>query len=467
MEETQERMIVISLIQKLKHQSLHGQWPTSNLSLSTDSRQADQTHFFIALVGEKFDAFQFVEQVIKQGCPLILFQFSEEKDKKAQELSKLHNVTFVGVSDSTKSLQELAHLRRYEWGQKGGKVIGVAGSNGKTTTKEILRSLLEHTGFSVCATEKNNNNHIGVPLTILSVKDSHQVLILEFGSNHPGEMEVLCRISEVDAGIITNIGDTHLEFFHNRENVLKEEAEIFFQMHKKSKGLIVLPIEDVLLATLKDDSLIHQVSNLEWSKKTIAFNFGKNHFELKNDQLEGRHNFVNLAMATSLAQTLWPSMKEEILLSAQEVSLPKNNRSEFIHLENTTIFLDAYNANPSSMRAALELFNHWCAEKAIPFEKRCYILGDMYELGAKEESYHQEMGAELKNMKAVHCYFVGKFSQAYNRGFGQGHCFSHPDDLKPQMNDLKSKFSAFFIKGSRGIKLESLLTNEERSHSGH
>jgi len=467
MERTLERITVISLIQKLKRQSLHGVWPSVELSLSTDSRQADQTNFFFALVGEKFDAFQFVEQVISQGCPLILFQYSEEKDKKALELSKLHNVTFVGVSDTTKSLQELAHLRRFEWGQKGGKVIGVAGSNGKTTTKEILRSLLEHSGFNVCATEKNNNNHIGVPLTILSVKDFHQVLILEFGSNHPGEMEVLCRISEVDAGIITNIGDTHLEFFQNRENVLKEEAEIFFQMQKKSKGLIVLPQEDVLLATLKDNSIIHQVSQLNWSKKTIAFDFGNSHFELENDQLEGRHNFVNLAMATSLAQTVWPAMKDKILLSAQKVNLPKNNRSEFIHLQNTTIFLDAYNANPSSMRAALELFNHWCTEKSIPLEKRCYILGDMYELGDKEEAYHQELGKELRTMKASHCYFVGKFSLAYNRGFGQGHCFSHPDDLKPQMSDLKSKFSAFFIKGSRGIKLESLLTNEERSHTGH
>lgn len=458
---------MISLIQKLNRLTQFGEWPKSQLSLSTDSRNAGASHFFVALVGEKFDAFQFIDQVIAQGCPLVIYQQSLDKDKQAQQLSTTHSVTFIGVKNSTESLQELAHLRRLDWGTKGGKVIGIAGSNGKTTTKEVLRSLLNHSGFSVCATEKNNNNHIGVPLTILSVEDSHNVLILEFGSNHPGEMEVLCRTSEVDAGIITNIGDTHLEFFDNRENVLKEEAEIFFQMQKKSKGLIVLPEEDVLLANLKDASIIHQVTNLIWSKKTIQFDFSRNHFELSNDFLEGRHNFVNLAMATSLALSLWPDRKEQILNSAQKVSLPKNNRSEFIHLKTTTIFLDAYNANPSSMRAALALFDAWSHERQIAVSDRCYILGDMYELGTKEKQYHQEIGAELKAHHISNCYFVGQFAKSYSEGFGGGYCFSHPDELKPQMNELKNKYKAFFIKGSRGIKLESLLTHEERNQTGH
>lgn len=454
---------MIHLLKKFKSEPDFGVWPQSDLSITTDSRSADQSHFFWCLVGQKFDAFQFAESVIQKGCPLIVYQKNEKNDLLAIEFHEKYKTCFLGLSDTTVGLQQLSHLYRLELKDSGVKVIGVAGSNGKTTTKELLRSILTELKLKVAATEKNNNNHIGVPLTILSANKNDDFLVLEFGSNHPGEMEVLCRISEVDAGVITNIGDTHLEFFHNRQNVLQEEGEIFYRMKRQNLGFVVLPKEDELLSGLVDNQIAFSIEDINWHQHSVDFKFEGKTYKIENSKLYGRHNFVNLALASSLLIKMKAQNEEKVLQAASKAQLPKNNRSEFLKEGHATIFLDAYNANPSSMRAALKLFADWCKDNKIPADKAMYILGDMYELGANEKEYHKDVAADLSKLGVKNVCFVGRFAKDYQSGFSNGKCYLNPNELKPQWNELINQYSAIFIKGSRGIQLETLLS-EKRDH---
>ncbi|GAB4012455.1 MAG: UDP-N-acetylmuramoyl-tripeptide--D-alanyl-D-alanine ligase [Bdellovibrio sp.] len=457
---------MIHLLKKFREFPDFGVWPEGTLEISTDSRTVSDKNFFWCLVGAKFDAFQFAINAASQKCPLIVYQKSEANELLAREIHEKFGTCLLGLSDTTVGLQQLAHLYRQELGKNGVKVIGVAGSNGKTTTKEVLRSLFTNLNLKVTATEKNNNNHIGVPLTILSAKTDDDVLVLEFGSNHPGEMEVLCNVSDVDAGIITNIGDTHLEFFDTRENVLREEGEILFRMQRQSKGTIIVPKEDPLLAPLIDDQLCFAVDDIKWEKHVVDFDFLNKRISLKNDHIYGRHNFINLVLAYALVSKLKLASDDQLIAACSKVQLPKNNRSEFIKVDQCTVFLDAYNANPSSMKAALNLFNSWCQDHSIDVDQRAYVLGDMYELGPKEGEFHRDIGIFVKSFGSKDVIFVGKFAPDYRKGFELGDCFSSPKELKDRWKRLIKTKKAIFVKGSRGIKLESLLSENENS-TGH
>ncbi len=445
-----------------------GNNPVKEFNICTDSRAFEADSIFIALKGEKFDAIQFVEPLLKKGAKIVVVEDSNRELAKTF-FQQYPDIFFVTCNDTLKFTQELAHAYIKFWLSQSAdrKVIAISGSNGKTTHKEMLYHYLKGIVASkVICTEKNNNNHLGVPLTIFQIKEDTQFAIIELGSNHPGEIKALCDIAIPNVGIVTNIGATHLEFFETVENVFLEEGYLYQAVKENTKG------EGLFFVNMDD----HFLSKLSPTKGTITFGEVNGEFKtsftansvsienkgekiiLSNPHIIGKHNFHNLAATFLMACSLLPS-KKEVFKNLAQTFKPKDNRSMWLDFHDKKIFLDAYNANPSSMRISLEGFIEFCEQNHFNLSRVLFVLGDMNELGNNGPEYHEEIGQFLKHKSVQNAVFIGRFQANYQKGFeGKGQLFNTSDEFKEKAwESLSKSYDYFFFKGSRSLQLERIL----------
>jgi UDP-N-acetylmuramoyl-tripeptide--D-alanyl-D-alanine ligase len=424
--------------------------------VTIDSRNVDSSSAFIAIKGERINAFDFVEEVIKKGVKVVVYESTTEQTLKIEQLShNYQDVTFIGVSSGVTFLQELALDHRLQF---QGSVIGISGSNGKTTTKEMIFYILNEVfPGQVIKTQSNNNNHIGVPLTILSIDLSRDLIaVVELGSNHPGEMRVISNILRPDVDIVTNIGETHLEFFNGVEGVLQEEIES--AKHLSPKGVFFKNLSDELISQYHTDAPVitygSQTSEFPFdcSAHSAMINFQGQKIVIKNSQITGQHNFWNMSLAVLIAQFVSKKPIEKLTHIASSF-VPTKNRSEWRRINNVDIFLDAYNANPSSMVASLSGFFSDCRSE----DKILVIVGDMNELGPYAEVGHKKVANEVARHKVAKCVFIGRYYEYFNQIYPEA---LHFTDVMAYRDIFLSEFNSFqriFIKGSRSLQLERLL----------
>ncbi|MBK23775.1 MAG: hypothetical protein CME70_07185 [Halobacteriovorax sp.] len=432
--------------------------------VSTDTRTIQEGDLFLALSGENFDGNKFINAAIDKGASGCVYRKSDGFDS-SELYTKYPEVFFIGVDNTEKYLQDLAKYHQKSWREKvkNSVTIGITGSNGKTTTKELLAAISESIfPNEVLYTKGNLNNHLGVPMTMLRLEDTHRICILEMGTNHPGEISFLCNLGDPNAGIITTVGQSHLEFFNTEENVFKEKRALFDFVNKK-KGCFSYDGDNRHLKALPVDNITASVgfefgnTKAELSGRNIKLK-GKVDLNLNAPYLFGIHNFKNLALSAALLAQLFPEKISEIESSCLELKLPNNNRSELIERDGKTIFLDAYNANPSSMIASLETFVTFLKENSKELSKSMFILGDMNELGSKSPEYHEEIGKLLKTMNIDNVIFIGRFSEFYNKGYSaSGKCYASVDEFSHDWTNCYKQYSNFFLKGSRTLQLETLV----------
>jgi UDP-N-acetylmuramoyl-tripeptide--D-alanyl-D-alanine ligase len=415
----------------------------------TDTRSVIKDSIFFALKGDNFNANKFAEQALQNGCAYAVI---DEADYKKDE-------RFLLVPDVLLALQDLA---RYHRRQLNIPVIGITGSNGKTTTKELINSVLSR-GFRTYATKGNLNNHIGVPLTLLSITREHEMAIVEMGANHIGEIKDLCSISQPTHGIITNIGKAHLEGFGGARGVIKAKNELYQYVHS-AKGMLFVNLDNPLLTDLSASASRYTYGTTTDADVTGEYlgadpyvqfrwkaSIDPNPMSVKetiSTQLLGKYNFENLLAAAAIGHYFELSAEEIRIALASYV--PSNNRSQVMKKGTNTILLDAYNANPTSMTAAIENF----AE--LPATKKMVVLGDMLELGNDSAHEHQDIIDLLHEKKIANVILVGDhFSKVDN--IINAKQFINTDEALAWMKQQQVDNTTILIKGSRGIKLEKLV----------
>lgn len=444
--------------------------------ISTDSRTHQQGEVYVSLKGEKFDGDDFVLSVAPQA-PLVVIEESKRTRDLISEIQKQKLNTYVLVVQSTlRYLQELSQLHALHWQtQCGGVLIGIAGSNGKTTTKEMLLHVAKtiHGGAGeVIGTQKNNNNHLGVPLTLLQIDHrTTKYAIVEYGSNHPGELPFLCRVAQPQWGITTNIGHTHMEFFKDLPAVMREEASFYFNhipgnhflLNLDDEELSKLKVEQWCKTFSSDKAKRKQVDYFyDIADKSVTIRSRAKDLSIENPWVLGHHNFTNLANACVLARECGLGSDQQIAQAAATFR-PTTNRSQWLESKfGCKIFLDAYNANPSSMTAALSAFKQHCQTHGDEkLEHSLVILADMRELGPQERDYHIELGQLVRDMGWKHVVYVGEQLSAFQAGFGDKKTltggFAQTHEARIYWPKWVKEHSFIFLKGSRLLQLESLV----------
>ncbi len=442
------------------------------INISTDTRTIKKDDAFICLNGENFDAINFVKQALEKGAKAIIYNQNTKNEIVIKKYSEEYSeVLFLGVKDSLLFYQDLAsaHIQRWKKNKPDRRVIGITGSNGKTTTKEMLLSILnEVRPGKIKCNEANCNNFIGVPKTLLEVSENHDYLIVEMGSNHFGEIKRLVEIAKPCCGIITNIGLAHIEFFINQEGVFKEKRALYDWIINNVQGeqrRFILNYDDKFLSTLEQKENVYFVSKnigphykYKEMNGEIEINRNDKIFKLNTKNITGMHNITNLSTAFAMSLSLFPSEEKKCVRGANKFE-PKDNRSVWIESNQRIIFLDAYNANPSSMKVALFGFFERCFRDKISLKDQIYILGDMNELGDDSDFHHQQIGNFLKENQVRNAVFIGEKNDQYLKGFDQKAILARDvkDFLKNNGRLLQKKDSYIFIKGSRSLQLESLI----------
>ncbi len=418
----------------------------SHTNICTDTRKIEKGCIFFALKGEKFNGNQYAKQAIENGAAYAVIDEAE------------YNIgsKYILVNNALTYLQELA---KYHRKQLNIPIIAIVGSNGKTTTKELIYSVLSQK-FTCLSTPGNFNNHIGLPLTLLMIEAKHQIAVIEMGANHIGENAFLCQIAQPNFGLITNNGKDHLEGFGSLEGVATSNSELYYYL-LKNKG--------TAFVNTNDEWLMRMALRLE-NKKLYAANYlGKNKpadyigyanelqpnikFVINNSSsvitsfLSGDYNFDNIMAAVALAQ-YFNMNNEEIKLGIEKYQ-PKNNRSQLIQTAKNTVYMDAYNANPSSMEVAIK------NTILMPNENKFFVLGDMFELGKYAAQEHKNiiqlcLSLGLKNVLLVGEEFLKNNNSNYKN-------FASTSDVKTYLQEQQIKDSFIFIKGSRGMQLETIL----------
>ena len=430
------------------------------VSLCTDSRKYNNEDVFWCLNGPSFRGSDYIESVYEKGC---YFFVLEKTDHKKTLEKKCPKATFLTTNNTLNALQDLARICMKEEKHTGLISIGITGSNGKTTVKEIMACILRKLvgKDSVSATQGNFNNHIGVPLTILSMSEKTRFLVVEMGTNHPGEIEKLVHLSMPDVGIITNIGDAHLEFLKDKRGVLKEKLSLYNYIRDHSKRpLVIMNHDDEMLSSCSYPFSVTFSENKKTSYNyTIDNNriciLGKKRYIIVNENIKEHYNLVNLLQSTLFLIHLLPNRVDEILDISQTIKLPDNNRSTWKYYRGVKIFLDAYNANPSSMAASLRSFKK--STENMDQEKVLLVLGDMNELGENTQSFHRKIGNLTEGLGFRNVYFIGHYSNYYLEGNERGIAFKERKGLLHQWEDILRSYKAIFLKGSRSLQLESLL----------
>jgi UDP-N-acetylmuramoyl-tripeptide--D-alanyl-D-alanine ligase len=438
-----------------------------NLIINTDSRNFKSGETFVALHGEHFDGFNYVEQVLKLGARVVVYTSKYGRDAEVKVLAANHpDVLFVEVTETLIFIQELASLYISDWRNKNAEriILGITGSNGKTTHKEMLSYLLSSVfPGKVLATKGNLNNHIGVPLTIFKVSDEHDIAIIEMGMNHPGEIGELCAIAHPEHGMITNIGSAHIEFMHSIDNIFAEKASLYRSVLKNAKGegKFVVNADDVFLAKLESSKGLTTYGERNGDIKItidghqIVFNIFGKEVLITNTNILEHHNLKNLAGTAILAIKLFPDKLNEIVAAACNYEQPNMNRSQWT--EN--IFLDAYNANPSSMKTSLDSFVAIMKKKNIKLDDCYFVLGDMNELGVFAEELHKDIALHLKSLGINNVSFIGRYKDFYLKGFSDPKsAHLQKESFHDEWKKIRKNYQFVFVKASRSLQLETLLS---------
>lgn len=420
----------------MKIEKLHELFLKSK-GIATDTRKIQRDQLFFALRGDNFNGNLFANQAVsKSGSYAVI---DEKKYAKSDN--------YILVPNVLRTLQDLASYHR---NYLSIPILAITGSNGKTTSKELINSVLKRK-FKTLATEGNLNNHIGVPLTLLSMKSSTEFGIVEMGANHPGEIKNLCEIAKPDFGYITNFGKAHLEGFGSVEGVIRAKSELY--EHLKSNGkLIFLNIEDLIQQTHVTYPSVFTFGNkveadvkVEYPETTKTAEVLHNG-NLYSSVLTGNYNAVNIAAAICIGTYF--RVQEEAIIKAIASYTPQNNRSQIVNLGNNTLIMDAYNANPTSMCAALESFQNY------PAKKKWVILGDMFELGESAEQEHQEVTSFVENMDLDKAFLVGNNFFNVKTRDNKISKFQEFKDLEEALNSFPPEKCHILVKGSRGMALE-------------
>jgi UDP-N-acetylmuramoyl-tripeptide--D-alanyl-D-alanine ligase len=417
-----------------------------NQKVSTDSRKIEQGCLYIALKGDNFDGNKFARQALDEGAK---YAIVDNKDFA-------NGSDIFHVSDGLIFLQDLANYHRNKFSIP---VIGITGSNGKTTSKELIASVLKQK-FNILYTLGNLNNHIGVPLTLLRLNNDHDIAIIEMGANKPGDIAELCAITNPTHGIITNIGAAHLEGFGSFEGVIKTKSELYTSI-KKIGGTLFYNEDDEILknvipshietisysgknntkATINGELIaMDPFVNFTWKDKLYTS-------PTLTTQIIGQYNFYNFLAAIAIGQYF--EIEPELINKGILSYAPDNNRSQIIKSDKNTIIMDAYNANPTSVKSALQSFD------LIEEENKLFILGDMFELGDDSLSLHAEI-VELVNKLELQGIFIGHIYQQLSDKYEKNLFFKTKEEAIAFLNTAQPHHNLILIKGSRGMKLEEL-----------
>ncbi len=429
--------------------------------VTTDNRQCEQGAMFFALKGASFDGNQFAASALEAGCA---YAVVDEK-----EYAPIGDARYILVDDVLKTLQGLAQYHRQ---QLTIPVLQITGTNGKTTTKELVSAVLSRK-YNTLFTQGNLNNHIGVPRTLLRIRPEHEIAVIETGANHPGEIDFLCHMVQADYGLITNVGRAHLEGFGSFEGVKKTKGELYDDLAKRGKTVFLNAFDDDLrgMAEARGFDLFQSADEkrllpyvegrvedcssflrIQWRKEVdMPWHTGQTH-------LVGAYNIANIRAAITVG--LYFGVDEADIDQAIADYQPTNSRSEFRETDHNKLIVDAYNANPSSMNAALTNF----AMMNVP--QKMVILGDMRELGSNSEQEHRGIIERLAKDGVQQAWLVGEeFCKVVSEtlpgdgsadGGVQIHTFANVDEVKAELQAHPVCGRTILIKGSNGTKLFQL-----------
>jgi UDP-N-acetylmuramoyl-tripeptide--D-alanyl-D-alanine ligase len=410
-------------------------------SVSTDTRKIEPNSLFVALKGDNFDANTFANEALSKGASYVII---DNEDYYIDSRTIL-------VKDSLIALQELAKFHR---NYLKVPIIALTGSNGKTTTKELINVVLSKK-YKTKATLGNLNNHIGVPLTLLSFNTETEIGIVEMGANHKKEIEFLCALANPDFGYITNFGKAHLEGFGGVEGVIIGKSEMYQNIRVNQKLAFINANDPIQVEKSKDLKLYSfgiNLSKVDVSISAIEANpfvvIRYNGIQIKT-HLIGLYNANNVNAALAIGKFF--EVEEEDIKAALESYIPENNRSQLITKGTNHIILDAYNANPSSMSVAIENFLQ------LDQSNKIMILGDMFELGSESHQEHKTIVDLLIDANKIICYLVGH--EFYANKIDNSKLIFHEtfESLSKELKNLRIENSTLLIKGSRGMALERVL----------
>ena len=409
--------------------------------VSTDTRQITPGSVFFALKGPSFNGNVFAAEALSKGANYAV----------VDEAAYAVNPRCILVDDVLKTLQALA---RHHRDHLDIPVIGLTGSNGKTTSKELVHAVLSTT-FNTLATRGNLNNHIGVPVTVLSVNPSHQMAVVEMGANHVGDIALLCSIANPSHGFITNIGKAHIGTFGGFDNIVRGKSELYQHLLTHG-GKVFINSQNPILANMarrfKDPMLYPALGDYYHCERVDDGHFLSlvaENGERIQTQLTGTYNFENVAVALTLGKYF--GVDPAKANAAVKAYQPGNMRSQIIRKGTNTIILDAYNANPTSMEAAIDNLAR------MPEKRKVAILGDMFELEEEAEREHARLGEVLRDKRIPEAYLCGTLMTAARKTFPQGKFFETKEELLRELTHNPITEAAVLVKASRGMALEKVL----------
>lgn len=429
-------------------ETLYAHFKQSGETVTTDSRHCTAGSLFFALRGESFDGNAYAEAALRNGCLRAVVDnpaYAPQGDER-----------YIVVDNVLEALQQLAAYHRRQWGKP---ILQITGTNGKTTTKELTAAVLSQR-YRVLYTEGNLNNHIGVPLTLLRLRPEHELAIIETGANHPGEIDALSRIVEADYGLITNVGKAHLEGFGSFEGVIRTKTELYrYLAERKGNGIFVNGDNHWLTERLPDLPVVvygHAGSDANRFVEGevlscapyLSFRWRKpgGGWHTVDSRLTGTYNLDNFLAAAAVG--LHFGVSSQAVSEALAAYVPSNNRSQLIDTGRNRLIVDAYNANPTSMMAALRSF------RDLQVPEKMLILGDMRELGADSDCEHRKIIDFLLEAGFNKVWLVGpNFRALAPREF---RCFEQVDQVMDELRANPVSGHFILIKGSNGIRLYRL-----------
>ncbi|MDI9355970.1 MAG: UDP-N-acetylmuramoyl-tripeptide--D-alanyl-D-alanine ligase [Chitinophagaceae bacterium] len=417
----------------------------ASTGISTDTRTLQKGSLFFCLSGKNFNGNTFAEEAIQKGASYCIIDDAKfQKDER-----------YILVENALKTLQDIAHIHRKKWGKR---VIAITGSNGKTTTKNLITAVLSQK-YSVLSTQGNLNNHIGVPLTLLQLKPKHERAVIEMGANKPGDIAELCRIADPDDGVITNISHAHLEQLGSIEGVFEEKRALYEYVISKNRFIFINEKETKLCNFYESyphkylfptKHCFPQIKIVGKTQFLVLKIEGTKSF---TTHIFGKYNLDNIAIAVMFGYL--EKVDREKIEKALKNFVFENNRSQVIQKGTNTIILDAYNANPDSMKSALSHF------KTIEASKKVYIIGDMFELGEHTQKAHKNIGKLLQNLIGkrpnITVLFCGKNMKHASDQMKKSHYFESREALQTFLSQTKFQHTFFLIKASRGMELEKVM----------
>ncbi len=410
--------------------------------VTTDSRNCPKGSIFFALKGATFDGNNYATTALEKGCSYAIVDRMVGTDER-----------LIQVDDTLTTLQDLARYHRSKFNIP---VIAITGTNGKTTTKELTNAVLRRK-YNVLCTQGNLNNHIGVPLTLLNMHHNHDIAIIEMGANHPGEIATLCSIANPSHGLITNVGKAHLKGFGNFMGVIKTKSELYRHLEKCNGKVFVNQENQFLMTALKgyeniveyDDSSISMIPGktmltYRWQGGTVA------------THICGDYNYENIVAALTIGEHFKVALSD--MHQAISEYTPSNNRSQITNTAKNTLIMDAYNANPTSMTAALRNFSRLDCTKLF----KVAILGDMLELGSESVSEHRTIVEMLRNLRIDKILLVGHEFEAalkdIHHSYEKIQHFATREELEQMLQRNPIADATILIKGSHGMALEKLIS---------